>query len=89
MNLAQELSIVDANGKEIKCKIAALWKNNDNSYIAYTNGTFVDGKKPLFVSKIIAEGDKMKLFDIDDDSEWEYVNEYLNKHFYNKGENND
>ena len=83
--MRQEMILLDESGNEIKCNIVASFKNDDNEYIAYTDGNFVNGKKELYVSKLVSQGDKMRIYDITDESEWNYVNDYLNKHFYNEG----
>lgn len=85
--MKQEMVLFDENGNEIKCNVVASWKNNDNYYVAYTDNKFVNGKKEMYISKVISENDKMQIVDIQDDNEWKYVNDYLSKHFYNEGEN--
>ena len=84
--MRQEMILLDENGNETRCNVVASWENNNNRYIAYTDGRFVNGKKELFISKVISENDKMRMVDITDDNEWNNVNDYLNKHFYNEGE---
>jgi uncharacterized protein YrzB (UPF0473 family) len=84
--MGQEMILFDENNNEVKCNIVATWKNNDAKYVAYTDGSFSNGKKQLFVSKVISENEKMKIYDIQDDNEWKYVNDYLENHFYNEVE---
>ena len=84
--MKQEMILLDENGSEIKCNVVASFKNDDNNYIAYTDGSYVNGKKELYVSKLVSEGEKMRISEITDDNEWNFVNDYLNKHFYNEGE---
>jgi uncharacterized protein YrzB (UPF0473 family) len=82
--MKQEMVLFDENNNEVKCNIVATWKNNDAKYVAYTDGSFSNGKKQLYVSKVISENEKMMISDITDDNEWENVSDYLKKHFYNE-----
>lgn len=81
--------IEDEHNNKVKCSIVAKWKNLNNTYIAYTDDSIKNGKKELFVGKIVNDNDKARLYDIIDDNEWAYVNSYLNNHFYNGGEDDE
>ena len=87
--MKQELILIDENGKEIKCNVIALWHRGSDSYIAYTDGTIADEKEEIYASKFVSKDGSIELVSIDSDSEWDYVDEYLNENVFSIGDIDD
>ncbi len=87
--MKQELNLIDENGKEIQCKVVAIWHKGNDSYIAYTDGTITDGKEEIFASKFVNKDGSIELVSIDSDAEWDYVDEYLNDNIFSIGDLDD
>lgn len=71
------LELVDTRGHVIECEIVAIFRNDDKSYIAYTERNDLSNEKELLVSRFVKRGDKVELEDITSDNEWEFVEKYL------------
>ena len=85
----QKMTLIDSNNNEIVCDIIANFTNDGKNYVAYTDGSMNNNDYELFVSRYIYDNDKMKLFDIDNDDELQYVNEFLDKYLFDLGDNNE
>lgn len=74
------------NNKEIVCNIIKLFKDdsNDINYIIYTDGTKDDnGELEIYASRYILENNKYILTDIENDYEWNLIDNMLES--MNKG----
>jgi len=84
--MKESMTLLNENNQEITCNIIAKWSHNNNNYIAYTDGTKEQEKLNLFISKYIIDNNNLKLEEITNDEEWEYVNQFLNEHLYENEE---
>ena len=71
------MTLIDASGKKIECVVVAIFRDGEKNYIAYTDGSMTNGEKDLMVSKFILDGDTVRLCEITLESEWDYVQNYL------------
>jgi uncharacterized protein YrzB (UPF0473 family) len=71
--MKQKIYLNDGN-QDMEYTVIAKWSNNQNNYIAYSK----ENDSNILVSKCSEENGEMKLYDIDDDNEWQYVNNFLN-----------
>lgn len=77
--------IETANKSSVECDIIAKWKDKNENYIAYTNGTLTEnGKLELFVSKFTIIDGEYKLTEISEGKEWENAINYLNENYFNE-----
>lgn len=81
-----KLTYKDETGKNVECDVIAVFKNGGNDYIAYTDNKVEDGKRDLLVSKYKTNGAETQLIPIEDDTEWNFVEEYLTKNLLEKGD---
>ena len=78
--------VKDQDNKEVECNIVARWKDGDNDFIAYTDGTKENDKLALFISKIENVNGIIKLFDIENDEEWKRATAFLDKNLFIDGD---
>ena len=74
------------NNKEIVCNIIKIFKDesNDINYIIYTDGTKdEDGELEIYASRYILENNNYILTDIENDYEWNLIDNMLES--MNKG----
>lgn len=72
------------NGKEIECEIVLTFRdeNNDINYIVYTDGTKdSDGELEVYASRYIEEDNKYILKPIQNESEWNLVDNMIESKF--------
>jgi len=72
--------VIDENGKKINCKIVDLIKDESNNinYIVYTDGTKGEtGKLKVYASRYINKDNNYILVDIENDYEWDFIDNYL------------
>ena len=72
--------ILDQNGTEVVCDIVAIFQDEKTNidYIIYTDGTKgASGKLEVYASRYKKENKTMILEDIENDSEWDLIDEYL------------
>ena len=66
--------------KEIICDVLLTFKdnNNDINYIVYTDGTKDENEElEIYASRYILENDKIILKDIENDYEWDLIDNML------------
>jgi len=79
-----QMVLRNKEGKDIVCNIVAMWNKGNNKYIAYTDGTEdEEGTLELYVSKYDKQDETLKLIPIIEESEWNYVDEYLESNVFN------
>ena len=71
--MKNEMILTDKDGNDIKCEVIAQWKKDGNDYIAYTDGSIIEGELTTFLSKIVGN----TIEDIEDYSEWEDARKFL------------
>ncbi len=72
-----KFKIIDGD-KEIICDIVMTFNNNNIDYIVYTDGTKDDnGDLEIYASRYVLNNDQYILNPIEDDSEWDLVDEML------------
>lgn len=74
-----DFKIFDAD-KEIICDVLLTFKdnNNDINYIVYTDGTKDENEElEIYASRYILENDKIILKDIENDYEWDLIDNML------------
>ena len=72
--------IIDNNGIKTKCELLYTLedKNNLYNYIIYTTGELDENdKKIVYASRFTLENNEFKLNDIENDSEWDLIDEFL------------
>lgn len=72
------------NEKEIECEIVLTFRdeNNDINYIVYTDGTKdSDGELEVYASRYLEENNKYILCPIQDESEWNLIDNMLESKF--------
>ncbi len=80
MDEKEIIKIEDVNGQIIEVELVTYLVSQDkkNTYIVYTKGeTEENGEQIIYVSKIVANKDKVKVAEIVDDNEWLNVQELL------------
>lgn len=68
------------NGKEIDCEILLTFRdeNNDINYIVYTDGTKDNNNElEIYASRYILENDNLVLKEIENDYEWDLIDNML------------
>lgn len=78
-----DFKIVD-DGKEINCQKILTFsdKNNNISYIVYTDGTRnQDGELEIYASRYIIENNNIILKDIENDYEWDLIDSMLDSKY--------
>ncbi len=72
--------IENTNGDTFEAELVTylVSKDKSNTYIVYTNNEVEDnGDQVIYVSKVVAEGDTVKIDEIVDDEEWKNVQQLL------------
>ena len=72
--------ILNQVGQRIKCEIVGLFSDeiNNRDYIIYTDGTRNNkGKLEVYASRYTKKNNSLVLSDIEEDSEWDLIDEYL------------
>lgn len=75
-----DFKIIDSEGKEITCEIVTTFKNDETgiTYVVYTDGTKDEnGELETYASRYALEGSNYVLYPIEDDSEWDLIDEVL------------
>ena len=75
-----DFKILDENGKVVECEMLYTFTNPDNNinYILYTDGTEDEGGQlEVYASRYVLDGDNYILKEIEDESEWDLVDEVL------------
>ena len=75
------------DGKTINLNVIAKWSDNINNYVAYSDSTKTNDKLDIFVSKYKVENNKYVLYAIEDKEELNKAQEFLDKYFFNGGNN--
>lgn len=66
------------DGKEIICDVVMTFSNNNIDYIVYTDGTKDEnGDLEVYASRYVMENNQYILNPIEEDSEWDLVDEML------------
>lgn len=84
---AQKFTYIDNDSKEIECNIISMFNDKKNHFIAYTNGEKTNGLLDIKVSKYEIKESQINLIPIEDDREWNYAQNYLQKNVF--GDDND
>lgn len=77
------------DGKEITCEVVLTFRddNNDINYIVYTDGTKdADNELEIFASRYIIENENYILKDIENESEWDLIDNMLESKYRELGE---
>ena len=77
------------NGKEIICEIILTFRddNNDINYIVYTDGTKDEtGELEIYASRYIIDNNQYILKDIENDYEWNLIDNMLESKYKEIGE---
>ena len=77
------------NGEEVICDIVLTFRdeNNDINYIVYTDGTKdPEGDLEIYASRYVLEGGNYILKDIENDSEWDLIDNMLESKYKELGE---
>ncbi len=72
--------IVDNNGQKVDCEVVDLFKDESNNinYIIYTDGTKSENDKlEVYASRYVLENGKYFLKDIENDYEWDLIDNFL------------
>ena len=80
MDEKEIIKIEDTNGNLFEAELITylVSKDKKTTYIVYSKGETEDNDDEIiYVSKIIANGDKIKIAEIIDDKEWKDVQELL------------
>lgn len=83
-----EFKIIE-NGKQIDCKIVLTFRddNNNINYIIYTDGTRDDnGELEVYASRYIIDNDSYILKDIENEYEWNLIDNMLESKYKEIGE---
>lgn len=76
------LDIVANDGTCKKLNVIAVFHDENNKYIAYSDGTMHDGKEDLIISKYEEHDGLIDLFAIDNEKDWEFANKYLDENVF-------
>lgn len=71
---------IENNGKEIDCDVVCTFRDgiNDRNYVVYTDGTEDEkGDSVIYASRYKEKGSSLILEDIEDDYEWNFVDNML------------
>lgn len=75
--------IQNVDGSTMEVEIVTYLVNDDKScsYLVYSKGEHMgdNNDEVIYISKIVKDGDVMKLTDISDDEEWSQVQRLLKK----------
>lgn len=72
---------VDENGKKTEYETFFTFSYNGSEYIVYTdNTTDTDGRKNLYASQYLLDGDTITLFSIEDDEDWSVVEQAIEEY---------
>ena len=75
--------IENSDGSKVEVELVTylLSEDNVNKYIVYSKGekSGSDNDEVIYISKVISEGDVLKLKEITDDNEWLVVQNLLKK----------
>lgn len=71
--------ILEIDNKEVIVNVIKMWTMNNIDYIAYTDGNETNGEEDLYVSRYKMIDNTLKLETIDNDDEWNQIDEYLDK----------
>jgi len=77
------------NGKEINCEIVLTFRddNNNINYVVYTDGTKdTNGDLEIYASRYNLENDNYILYDIENDYEWNLVDNMLESRYKKLGD---
>lgn len=77
-----KMTFIDENGSKIECSVVAMFKNGNHKYVAYTDDKEIDFQKDLLVSRYTLDGEEPHLMPIEDETEWEFINDYLNREIF-------
>lgn len=73
-----DFKIVDESGKSVDCELLYTFINNNINYILYTDGTMdEDNKLEVYASRYEIVDNNYVLKAIEEDSEWDLVDEIL------------
>lgn len=76
-------TVMDENKEEVKCDIVAMFTDGKSDYVAYTDGTMIDGELELFTSKYETKDNTVILKPIYKDEEWDFIDKYLSEKVFN------
>lgn len=72
--------IINNNDMKTKCELLYTLENKKNkyNYIIYTTGELDENeKKVVYASRYVLINNEFKLIDIENDSEWEFIDNFL------------
>ncbi len=73
-------SILDENGEEIKCQTLLMFQSpeTEKDIVIYTDNTANDDElENIYASYYGYEGENLRLFDIDNETDWALIQEVL------------
>ena len=72
-------NILDGYGNKVECSIIGTFVKEDKKFVIYTDGTVDhnDNKKEVYASLYEIEEDNLILLPINDEKDWDLVDEYL------------
>ncbi len=72
-----KFDIFNEHGIKVSCKMLFCFKNNNISYIVYTNGHRTGGKLDIYASRYMIANGSYVLSNIENDYEWDAVDFHL------------
>lgn len=82
------MDIVTDDGEHKKLDVIAVFHNDKKKYVAYSDGSKTNGKLNIIVSSYEEKEGNLKLYAIETDDEWDFVNKYLDENVFG-GDNDD
>ncbi len=83
MDTKEMIRIQNSDGTTIDVELITYLISEDNmkTYVVYSKGevTGVESDEVIYISKVVSEGDVLKLKEIEDDAEWADVQKLLKK----------
>ena len=68
------------DGEIISCDVITMFKDDSNNidYIVYTDGSKdEDGNNNIFASRYVVSDESLELLDIEEDNEWDMIDEVI------------